>query len=143
MMLQSDIGGIRMAPLGTNRTLNKEEKKYFTENNWWYNHISTENNISWYAAFRMLYQVTDDPQYKKAMDGIERYFRFVWDAKQGFFYQGAYFINGQWVPARENFALDVQTWSIACIGPKNLDAWFGDGAAWRIWQAGRGPFRGF
>ncbi len=137
MMLQSDIGGIRMAPLGTNRTLSKEEKYYFSEDNWWYNHISTENNISWYAAFRMLYQTTGEPQYKKAMDGIERYLRFVWDAKQGLFYQGALFINGQWVLARENFALDVQTWSIACIGPQNLDAWFGDGSAWRIWQSGR------
>jgi hypothetical protein len=137
MMLQSDIGGIRMAPLGTDRTLNAEEKNFFTGSNWWYNHISTENNISWYAAFRMLYQITHEPQYKKAMDGIERYLRFVWDAKQGFFYQGAYYKAGQWVLARENFALDAQTWSIACIGPKDLDAWFGDGAAWRIWQAGR------
>jgi len=137
MMLQSDIGGIRMAPLGTNRTLNAEEKNYFTESNWWYNHVSTENNISWYAAFRMLYEVTNEPQYKKAMDGIERYLRFVWDAKQGFFYQGAYYKEGQWVLARENFALDVQTWGIACIGPKQLDAWFGVGSAWRIWQAGR------
>ena len=137
MILQSDIGGIRMAPIGTNRTLKAEEKDYFTGSNWWYNHISTENNISWYAAFRMLYQITHEPQYKKAMDGIERYLRFVWDAKQGFLYQGAYYKSGQWVLARENFALDVQTWGIACIGPKNLDAWFGDGAAWRIWQAGR------
>jgi len=137
MMLQSDSGGIRMAPLGTYRSLKKEETENFTESNWWYNHISTENNISWYAAFRMLYQVTGEAQYKKAMDGIERYLRFVWDKKQGFFYQGAYFINGQWVVNRENFALDVQTWGIACIGSRNLDAWFGDGASWRIWQAGR------
>ena len=35
------------------------------------------------------------------------------------------------------FRSDVQAWSIACIGPKNLDAWFGDGAAWRLWQIGR------
>lgn len=137
IMLQSDTGGVRMAPLGTNRTLNKEEKNYFTENNWWYNHISTENNISWYAAFRMLYQVTRDPQYKKAMDAIERYLRFVWNKTEGFFYQGAYCINGQWVLARENFALDVQSWGIACIGPKQLDIWFGAGSAWRIWQAAR------
>jgi len=137
MMLQSDIGGIRMAPLGTSRSLTKEEKKGFSENNWWYNHLSTENNISWYAAFRMLYQVTGETQYKKAMEAIERYLQFVWDEKQGFFYQGAYFINGHWLVAHENFALDVQTWSIACLGPENLDALFGDGAAWRIWQAGR------
>ena len=137
IMLQSDIGGIRMAPLGTNRTLTIEEKNNFTENNWWYNHISTENNISWYAAFRMLYQITGDGQYKNAMNGIEHYLRFVWNKDKGYFYQGAYFINGQWVVSNENFALDVQTWGIACIGPKNLDDWFGQGAAWHLWQAGR------
>ncbi|MBF0570547.1 MAG: hypothetical protein HQL12_01625 [Candidatus Omnitrophica bacterium] len=137
MILQSESGGIRMAPLGTYRNLKDEEKKDFNEKDWWYRHISTENNISWYAAFRMLYQVTRDPQYKKAMDAIERYLRFVWDEKQGLFYQGAYFINGRWVISNENFALDVQTWGLACIGPKNLDEWFGSGSAWRIWQAGR------
>ncbi len=137
MILQSDTGGIRMAPLGTNRTLSQKEKKYFTKNNWWYNHISTENNISWYAAFRMLYQVTGDVRYKDAMDGIEKFLRLVWDPQEGFFYQGAQYKGGKWMISNENFALDVQTWSIACIGPKNLDAWFGDGSAWRIWQAGR------
>jgi hypothetical protein len=138
MMLQADIGGIRMAPLGTSRSLTKEEKKDFSENDWWYNHLSTENNISWYAAFRMLYQVTGEAKYKKAMDAIERYLQFVWDEKQGFFHQGACFANGHWGVARENFALDVQTWSIACLGPQKLDALFGQGAAWCIWQAGRG-----
>jgi hypothetical protein len=123
MILQSEIGGIRMAPLGTYGNL--------------YDQISTENNISWYAAFRMLYQITADPQYKKAMDGIERYLRFVWNEKQGFLYQGAHFINGHWVSAQENFALDVQTWGIACLGPQKLDALLGDGASWRMWQSGR------
>jgi hypothetical protein len=137
MILQSHSGGIRMAPLGTNRTLSADEQKYFTSGNWWYNHISTENNISWYAAFRMLYEITNDPQYKKAMDGIERYLRFVWNPAEGYFYQGAYYIGGQWVPTNEHFALDVQTWSIACLGPQTLDEWFGQGTAWRIWQAGR------
>jgi len=137
MILQSDIGGIRMAPLGTNRNLIADERKDFTTTNWWYNHISTENNISWYAAFRMLYRVTGEPQYKQAMDNIQRYLRFVWNDKAGYFYQGAYFANGQWQVASGNFALDVQSWSIACLGPKTLDAWFGEGTAWRIWQAGR------
>jgi len=137
MILQSDIGGIRMAPLGTNRTLNAEEMKDFTQNNWWYSHISTENNISWYAAFRMLYEVTGEAQYKNAMDAVARYLRFVWDAKQGFFHTGACYKNGQWGTGCDNFALDVQTWGIACIGPKDLDEWFGKGSAWRIWQAAR------
>ncbi|MDE2009913.1 MAG: hypothetical protein KGJ09_07540 [Candidatus Omnitrophica bacterium] len=137
MILQSPIGGIRMAPLGTDRTLSKAEAAYFTAGDWWYNHISTENNISWYAAFRMLYQITGQVKYKHAMEGIQRYLRFVWDPQQGYFAQGAYCINGRWVKDHKNFALDVQTWSIACLGPEKLDAWFGPGAAWRIWQAGR------
>jgi hypothetical protein len=137
MILQSRLGGIRMAPIGTNRNLTPDEEKYFTPTNWWYNHISTENNISWYAAFRMLYQVTGDPQYKKAMEGIERFLRFVWNPAQGFLAQGAYYENGHWLKSNLAFALDVQTWSIACLGAKNLDSWFGEGSAWRIWQAGR------
>ena len=66
MMLQSDIGGIRMAPWGTYRNLKKEEKNDFNEKNWWYNHVSTENNLSWYAAFRMLYQVTGEAAIQKS-----------------------------------------------------------------------------
>lgn len=206
MILQSPIGGIRMSPEGAHRNLEDEELGDFSEHDWWYNHISTENNISWYAAFRMLYQITGEAQYKRAMDGIERYFRFCWDAKRGFLYQGAYFANGRWMVANDYsdvlrkkfdgirsikgtvldpgnkqgvwepvsrrtvrlkpefhlnesdirniagpdaarilelikrsyyFAEDVQNWSIACIGPKDLDVWFGEGSAWRIWQSGR------
>lgn len=134
MVLQSEIGGIRMAPMNTYRNLSQEEKEYFTENNWWYNHISTENNISWYGAFRMLYEVTGKAEYKQAMKNIERYLNFVWDAKRHMFYQGAYEFNGKWSPSRENFALDVQTWAIGCLGPAVLDAWLGKGTSYYIWQ---------
>jgi hypothetical protein len=206
MILQSETGGIRMSPLGAHRNLEDEELGSFTEHDWWYNHISTENNLSWYAAFRMLYHITGEAQYKTAMDGIQRYLQFVWDAKRGFLYQGAYFAGGRWRLANDYsdilkkkltsirsikgtildpsnkegvwqetsssqvrlkadadlkeagirkiagkdsekmlailkrsyyFAEDVQNWSIACIGPKNLDTWFGEGTAWRIWQSGR------
>ena len=71
------------------------------------------------------------------MDSIERYLHFVWSGQEGLFFQGANFVNGQWTVSHDNFALDVQTWSIACLGPQNLDKWFGQGTAWRIWQAGR------
>ncbi|MBF0511689.1 MAG: hypothetical protein HQL13_05090 [Candidatus Omnitrophica bacterium] len=137
IILQSEIGGIRMAPLGAYRELNYQESHYFTSTNWWYNHISTENNISWYAAFRMLYQVTKEPQYKKAMEAIERYLKYVWNEKEGYLYQGAYCVNGRWIKASMYFALDVQTWSIACVGPRHLDELLGKDSAWRIWQAGR------
>jgi hypothetical protein len=85
----------------------------------------------------MLYKVTGDLQYRKAMENIERYFKFVWNKADGLLYQGAYFINGQWRASNDNFALDVQTWAIACIGAQKIDDFFGQGAAWRMWQSGR------
>ncbi len=137
LILQSETGGIRMAPMGTHRTLTQEEHKDFDEHNWWYNHISTENNLSWYAALRMLYDVTGNADYKKAMQGIERYLHFVWDKENGLFHQGVYQVRGEWIFAREHFALDVQTWAVACLGPRMLDSWFGEGASYRIWQAAK------
>jgi hypothetical protein len=134
IILQSECGGIRMAPMGTFRNLNTQEQRIFTPNNWWYKHISTENNISWYGALRMLYQITGKAQYKKAMEAIERYMRFVWGADGGFFHQGAYEVNGQWMVARDNFALDVQTWAMDCFLPQTIDAWLGQGTSRRIWQ---------
>ncbi|MEI7998076.1 MAG: hypothetical protein WCH62_01040 [Candidatus Omnitrophota bacterium] len=137
ILLQSQTGGIRMAPMGTHRDLTAPETGYFTEDNWWYKHISTENNISWYAAFRMLYEITGQEEYKTAMQGIERYLNFVWDSKHNMFYQGAYEVDGQWLPNREYFALDVQTWAIACLGPQVIDAWLGAGTSYRIWQTAK------
>jgi hypothetical protein len=134
MILQSEVGGIRMAPLNTYRNLSSEEKRYFTEDNWWYNHISTENNISWYGAFRMLYEVTGKVEYKKAMTNIERYLNFAWDKERNMFYQGAYEINGKWSPSGENFALDVQTWAIGCLGATVIDAWLGQGTSYKMWK---------
>ncbi len=134
MILQADCGGIRMAPLGTFRNLDASEARDFTTTNWWFNHISTENNISWYAAFRMLYQVTGDEVYKKAMQGIEKYMLFVWDKDKGYFHQGAYQVSGWWKKSTEQFALDVQTWAICAFGPGQIDAWLGEGAAMRLWQ---------
>jgi len=137
LILQSETGGVRMAPMGTSRTLEIQEQGSFTSNNWWYNHISTENNISWYSALRMLYQVTGKAEYKKAMDGIERYMRFVWDPTLGFFHQGAYEVNGQWMVSTGNFALDVQTWAMDCFSPRIIDSWLGEGASWHIWETAK------
>jgi hypothetical protein len=137
MLLQSEIGGIRMAPLGTYRNLMNEEKAYFSDEDWWYRHISTENNISWYSAFRMLYEVTGKEEYKKAMKNIERYLSFVWDKEHHVFLQGAYEINNKWSSSREYFALDVQTWAISCLGPGVIDAWLGAGTAYRMWQSAK------
>ena len=137
IILQADCGGIRMAPLGTYRNLEKSEEKDFTTSNWWFNHISTENNISWYAALRMLYDVTGDVIYQKAMQGIEKYMLFVWDKDKGYFHQGAKEISGWWQKSTEQFALDVQTWAICSFGPQQIDAWFGRGAAMSLWNVSK------
>lgn len=137
LLLQADCGGIRMAPLGTHRNVSGQEAKDFTNNNWWFNHISTENNISWYSALRMLYAVTKDETYKKSMQGIEKYMVFVWDEEQGYFHQGAQQISGWWKRSKEQFALDVQTWAIACFGPQQIDDWLGHGAALKLWNTSK------
>ena|SRR3990167_7281987 len=39
-----------------------------------------------------------------------------------------------WVPSLEPKAVDVNTWGIAALGPKQIEEWFGFGAAYNAWQ---------
>ena len=100
---------------------------------WHYFETSTENNLSWYTALRMLYTVTGKPVYRRAMDGIENYLKEVWSPVDGYFYQGMHFTNGAWIPNTEYFATDCQTWGLAKLGPAKIDEWFGEGSAHRMW----------
>jgi len=130
MLLQAENGGIRMAPIGT----------YLTEGDQgqgWYNLISTENNLSWYAAFRMLYQITKNETYKAVLDRMDEYFKSVWNKEGGYFYQGMAYRNGTWEPEAKNFATDVQTWGILVLGPETLDSWFGRGASYHMWSVAK------
>ena len=104
---------------------------------WHYFEISTENNLSWYTALRMLYVVTGKPVYRRAMDGIENYLREAWDPVDGYFYQGMHFTDGEWLPNTEYFATDCQTWGIAKLGPRKIDEWFGEDSAYRMWKKTR------
>ncbi len=101
---------------------------------WYYNEISTENNLSWYTAFKLLYDVTDDSEYRLAMMRIERYLKSVWNDADHYFYQGVHYADGWWQPNTEHFATDVQTWAICKLGPELIDRWFGEGSAYRMWQ---------
>ncbi len=105
---------------------------------WYYEEISTENNLSWYAALRMLYALTGKPEYRTAMDRIEGYFKSVWNSQDNVFYQGTHHTRGRWVPNADPFAEDVQSWSILVLGPRVIDGWFGEGTAYRIWRKTRG-----
>ncbi|MEI8011844.1 MAG: hypothetical protein WCI27_05100 [Candidatus Omnitrophota bacterium] len=135
MVLQSEIGGIRMAPIGTFR-----ENEFFaasSQGSWWYNQISTENNLSWYSALRMLYRVTNKDIYLQAMSRMEIFFKQVYDPVSHTFYQGMACKDGQWVVNKADFAVDVQTWGILSLGADTIDAWFGDGAAYALWDKAR------
>lgn len=101
---------------------------------WYYDEISTENNLSWYTAFKLLYAVTRDLRYQQAMTRIEGYLKSVWNAEHGYFYQGAHFVDGKWQPNTQHFATDVQTWGISKLTPAQIDDWFGEGEAYRQWQ---------
>ena len=105
---------------------------------WYFEEISTENNCSWYAAFRMLYQLTGKKEYLENMARIEDYFKSVWDPQKNIFYQGAHWVDGQWKPNETDFAVDVQNWSIVVLGGKTIDQWFGEGAAYRLWKETKG-----
>ncbi|HQO58679.1 MAG TPA: hypothetical protein PLT76_08190, partial [Candidatus Omnitrophota bacterium] len=128
-------GGIRMAPEGT---------YHEPQNPSWYDIISTENNLSWYAAFRMLYEKTDDEKYQNALMGIEQYLQAAFDPSDvdgnpvnGFqpgFVQGMNFEQGNWIKARK-FATDCQTWAIDVLGAQEIDDWFGEETAMNIWRS--------
>jgi hypothetical protein len=42
--------------------------------------------------------------------------------------------EGDWRPTPEPRAVDVNTWGVAALGAKQIDAWFGFGAAYRLWE---------
>ncbi|MBF0477986.1 MAG: hypothetical protein HQL26_00745 [Candidatus Omnitrophica bacterium] len=132
LMLQADNGGIRMAPIGTFR-----EGDTSDPGKWWYNQISTENNLSWYGAFRMLFEITGQKEYQVAMDHLENYFTKVWNPNERYFYQGMNFTENLWKTNNDQFALDVQTWGILALGPEKIDRMFGIGSAYHMWINGK------
>src|SRR3990167_1199645 len=69
-------------------------------------------------------------------DGLFSFFKnYAW--KDGTFIQGGLANadeNTQWQPTLEPKAVDVNTWTIAVLGQKKVDEWFGFGAAYNAWQ---------
>ncbi len=130
LALQAGNGGIRMGPLGTRRV-------QAPDTTWWYEEIATENTVSWYSAFRMLHQVTNDPRYRRAMDRIEHYMKWAYTPEEGVFAQGAHLHpDSGWVK-NETFAVDCQTWTICSLRPDLIDAWFGPGTCANLWRRTR------
>jgi hypothetical protein len=58
--------------------------------------------------------------------------------RQGEFVQGG-FANDpesaeEWRPVLEPKAVDVNTWGVAALGSRQIDEWFGFGAAYQLWE---------
>jgi len=126
----------REAKTLTPRQIEEGPLAYPDEFKWYYYEISTENNLSWYAAFRMLYAVTRGDRYHQAMKDIERYLKSIWNTKKNYFEQGMHYHPDEqkWHPNTEHFASDVQNWALVVLGPKTIDDWFGQGAAFKLWR---------
>lgn len=125
MFLQAENGGIRMSPKGTWHARGPD---------WYYQEQSVENNLSWYAAFRMLYEITGEQKYKKAMERLEKFFKITFDPATDTFVQGMHFDQSRW-DKNLIFATDVQTWAVLVLGPEWIDQQFGEGAAFQMLQA--------
>jgi len=120
--------------------------------------VSNENNFSAYAALTMLYEIlvnktvgTTDPILVQAkidienlITGLDSWFsKFILSGSyEGFnvVYQGGHVSFGSvFDPAPINetggFAVDCQTWGMTVLGQKKVDALFGVGTAYNIWQA--------
>jgi hypothetical protein len=131
LAMQSPIGAVYYAPKGTYKVKNPTE-------------IACENNISLYAGLQVLRALLlklGDPEKRipdidKILIGIEQFFKnYAYNAEEGIFYQGGVIENDKFVP-NPVFPLDVQTWGLSVIG-QQVDSWFGETTAYKIWQASK------
>jgi len=109
--------------------------------------INSENNLSAYVAFRMLYGVTRDEAFARSAEKILNWFHDapVWTLEgkpqKGLFDRatstlamGAQFENGRWVLQPERPTDSGGTWAISSLGPKRIDSLWGRGSAYRMWR---------
>jgi hypothetical protein len=72
----------------------------------------------------------------KTTDGLLNFFRiYAW--RDGEFVQGGLTNDPdksiEWIPSYKPKAVDANTWTIAALGAKQIDEWFGFGAAYKNW----------
>lgn len=113
--------------------------------------ISAENNLSLLAGLRMLREAIGerDLHTTRLIDalvtrdakgpGIEEYFKErVYIPAQGILGSGGLVSHGadgdSYYVAYENLAVDVQTWGLTVLGADWVDAQFGVGTAFKIWN---------
>jgi len=154
--MQSALGGVYYAPAGTisnegGNPINPHE-------------ISVENNFSVYAGLQILRstlhatrkgdanlssaekeRINDALRVIEIMIGGNKHTKGLLSFFQTAAWQSGGFVqgglandpgqSGDWIPATGTKAVDVQTWGISALGAKQIDAWFGFGAAFAAWQA--------
>ena len=79
-----------------------------------YSYKSIEHNIDAYAAFKQLYAVTKEPEYKAACDSALAFIETMYDPAEQVFYTGTE-PDGVTV-SRENIVLDAQVWCALALG---------------------------
>jgi len=103
--------------------------------------LSLENNVSLLGGLKALLYIFQTrnifpnfiPIIQQLITGIEKFIQNAYSPTLGYFRQGGTVVSGtfQW---NNEFAVDCQTWTMAQIGPKRVDSWFGVGTASRIWN---------
>jgi hypothetical protein len=154
--MQSTVGAVYYAPAGT---VGNEGDAAVNPHG-----VSVENNLSLYAGLRLLQatlraEIGSTAEEKNAIAGALHLVDVMIDGghidqggatkgllsffknaawRNGAFVQGGLADDptqaGGWIASTAPQAVDVQTWGIAALGTKQIDAWFGPGAAFELWQ---------
>jgi hypothetical protein len=147
--LQTSLGSLYHCPKGTEMFPPDPSEE---------TNVSNENNFSSYAALRMLLELltkyasgATDPvlinaisDVKSLVSGLENWFSkyLLSPPYQGYnvVYQGGHIsFSGDFEPVpisqTGGFAVDCQTWGMAVLGAVQVDAWYGKGTAYKLWQA--------
>ena len=124
-------GAFRMAPKGTHSPQDERLGRTGKKQRWYFDEVSTENNLSAFSAMRLMWEMTGDQKYKKAMEELKEYFKnaIVKDKETSgwYFDQGMHFNErtAKW-GHNNKFATDCQTWAISMLGPEAIDEIFGE-----------------
>lgn len=121
-------GGVRYGPQG--QFHDEDHADPFLE-------INTENNLSAYSAFQMLYQATGDPAYQESAAKILSWLRELYDQTDGTLLMGEVWNGKKWVRQKLHATDSGGTWAISVLGPEKIDALWGEKAAYRMWQGVR------
>lgn len=112
-----------------------------------FDQINSENNLSAYVAFQMLYGLTGKVLYRDAAQHILEWFqnasvwtdqgqprRGLFDAETSTLAMGAEYHHGRWVLQKEHPTDSGGTWAISSLGPEKIDELWGPETAYKMWQ---------